>query len=402
MAVDSTNGAENPAVRAEILGLSQENIERIPLDTTVEGARRVAAKLLLNEQIVNMPGLSPEKHKELEMQTNAITMRGEYLDALAATMNERLQKEGAGIKKKFIDDLVEDKERGRNAMLNRLEGLNGLTEKDKKDLRKIIGHFALAEDSEDGKSYLTRWLNRDATNGYLVQEDYPVFQRIAKNAPKGAPEEKFLADLDGNFLKLRKMDPQNLTFIRSTPTMNPGGRFMLSLLLGGIALLSLLMARKSGRIPKKGLIALGLLLYIHRNPDSKLSALSSSRYEDLTKGLRGSPEGKAVIEALGDHNHRGALKDFAKREKQRQTLPPAQRNELLDSKKSMDELIGELGLKDGAAAKLRSMPVAEILALGRTLQKFNAEELEIAGEYAKEDVSKGNTADLKIEEPEKA
>ncbi len=396
-----TDGAKIPSrTSAEILGLSKENIERIPLDVSLEIARRTAAKMLLNEKILSMPGLSPEKRKELEDQTNAITLRGEYLDALAATMNERLEKEGAGIKEKFIK-LVENKGRGREKMLSRLEGLQGFTENDKEALRKIVGHFALADDSEDGKSYLTRWLNRDATNGRLVQQDLPVFERIEKNAPKDSEEGKFLAALRNNLLELRRMDPQNLTFVRSTPRMSAGGKFIVSLLLGGIALLSLLMARKSGRIPKKGLIALGLLLYIHRNPDSKLSALSSSRYEELTKSLRGTPGGKGVIEALGDRNHRTALKDFAKREKQRQTLAPTARNDLQSSKESMDELIGELGLKDAEAEKLRSMPVAEILELSKTLQKFNPEELEIAGEYAKAGASKEEISKVKVDEPEK-
>jgi hypothetical protein len=161
------------------------------------------------------------------------------------------------------------------------------------------------------------------------------------------------------------------------------------------------MARKSGRISKKGLLALGLLLYIHRNPDSRLSALSSARYEELTKTLRGTPEGKAVIEALGDRNNRNALKDYAKRENQRQKLAPGARGDLESEPESKEELIGELGLEDKAADKLRSMSFPEILALSKTLQKFNTEELDIASEYAKEGATKENLNDVKLEDAEK-
>ncbi len=392
----STAGTESPAFGPEDWDASHKkgsykkfleaNKESIPHKEPVSfAARRTVDKLQLALKIP-----SDEAQKIV----------GKYMDELAATMNERLAEEGKEVREKYIA-LINDPVRGRTAMEKRLDTLTGFTPNDQKALATIVGHFTILEKGEKGKSYLTRWMNRDATNGNLAQEDYPVFQRIAKNAPKGSPEEKFLTNLHENLRDLRRMDPYNLTFIRSTPTMNPGGKFIVSLLLGGIALFSLLMARKSGKLPKKGLVALGLLYYIHRNPDSKLSFLSSSRYETLTKELRGSKEGTAVIDALGDKKSRTALRDFAKREHQRQHLNPAQRSGLLSSEDSMKDLVAALRLGGKSESKLRSMQVNDILELSTTLQKFSREELSITGEFVATGSTKEDIAKIDLAEPKK-
>ena len=407
MSLDSsTAGAESPAFRPEEWDMSQENYknflqenaEKYPIDTTVAMARGVVKKLLLSQQVARMPGLSEEQLKILEARSDAIT--GKYLDELAATMQERLKKEGDGIREKYLL-LINDTEHGRDAMEATLEKLDGFTEKDKESLRKILEHFIVLDEGEKGKSYLTRWLNRDATNGYLVQEDYEVFQRIEKNILKNpknpSKEEQFLSMLRGNLVALRQMDPNNLTFIKSTPGLNPGGRFILTLLFGGIALMSLLMERKSGRIPKKGLVALGLLYYIHRNPASKLSFLSTPTYERLTTKLRGSDKGKKVIEALGDHANKDLHRDFAKQHRKRGKASPEQYKNLESSTKAREDLIAELGLK---GTPIEDMTTEEIIELSRELQKFpsDGEQLDIVGEFTKEGVTKENVQELKDQE----
>jgi hypothetical protein len=391
MATDpSTGGRERPAFRAEDWDSNKERESfRAFLESTKDAldhketmtvsARRTAERLQLALKIPS---------------EDAQRIVSKYLDDLAGTMNERLTLEGQGIRKAYTE-LINDRDRGTKAMENRLSKLTGLTEKDRKSLEAILSHFCLLKEGEKGTSYLTRWMNRDATNGRLAQQDYAVFKRI--HAPQGTPEKAFLDQLYQNMLELRKMDPQNLTFIDSAPSVSGGGKFVLSLLLGGIALFSLLMARKSGRIPKKGLIAIGLLFYLHRNPQSKLSFLSTPQYEELTKDLRGSKQGQEIIAALGDRRYRTALKNFTKREQQRQTIPAGARGNLSSSEQSLKDLSAALGLSPSAEALLKTKSPQQIAALSATLQKFNPEELNITGEFVKSGATKKSIDDIKVE-----
>ena len=393
MPTDPSTGAESPGFTPvqwdkanegeSFQNFLEANNESVKHKETVTTAAISVAKQL--QLALSIPSAEAEKIVQRNM------------GALTATMNERIQMEGVQVKEKYIA-LINDPVRGRSSMEGKLQKLNGFTEKDRKSLEGILSHFVVLGDKERGKSYLTRWMNRDATNGRLAQEDYEAFKRI--HAPEGSKEKAFLDQLYDNMLELRKMDPENLTFVNSMPRMSNGARFVASLLLGGIALFSLLMARKSGRIPKKGLVALGLLFYIHRNPESKLSFLSSSRYETLTKELRGSKEGTAVIDALGDKRNRTALRDFARRESKRQSLSATQRGGLQNSTDSINELTASLGLGGEKARKLRSMEVADILELSGTLQKFSREELDITGEFVKTGSTRKDIADIEIKEPE--
>lgn len=376
----------------DVLG---EHRESIPVDVTVETARHVAAKLLLHLKLASMPGHTDAERSALEERSHVITRK--YIGELAATMHTRLEEEGRQIRSAY-KTLIEDPTLGREAMLKRLDALQNLEPAHRKILEEIIGHFCVLEEGEKGKSLLGRWINRDAIHGALWRQDVEAWQRIRNVAPPEKPEGKLIADVGRQLQALRRLDPQNLTFDSSVPSLSPGGKFVVTLLLGGIALFSLLMARKSGTVSKKGLIAIGLLLYLYRNPESKLQFLSTPEYERLTEHLRGSPEGQQVIDALGSRGNAPALKDYAKREKLRRTLAPGARGDLPSVERSREELISDLGLKGDVAGKLRAKSPEDILALSTALQKFSPSGLDIAQNFAKEDVTRADTEKAKIEE----
>jgi len=377
--------------KEEFEDVLSEHRESIPVDVTVETARHVAAKLLLHLKLASMPGHTDAERSALEERSHVITRK--YIGELAATMHTRLEEEGRRIRSEY-----ETIASGREAMLTRLGALENLEPNHRKILEEIIGHFCVLEEGEKGKSLLGRWINRDAINGTLWRQDVEAWQRIRNVAPPEKPEGKLIADVGRQLQALRRLDPQNLTFDSSVPSLSPGGKFVATLLLGGIALFSLLMARKSGTMSKKGLVAIGLLLYLYRNPESKLQFLSTPEYERLTKNLRGSPEGQQVIDALGSRGNAPALKDYAKREKLRRTLAPGARGDLPSVEQSREELISDLGLKGDVAGKLRAKSPEDILALSTALQKFSPSELDIAQNFAKEDVTRADTGKAKIEE----
>jgi hypothetical protein len=187
------------------------------------------------------------------------------------------------------------------------------------------------------------------------------------------------------------MDPSNLTFVDTSPSLNPGTRFAMSCLLAGFGLFSLLISWKSGRVPIKGLMAIGLLVYLNSNRGSNLSFLSSPRYESLTQKLKGSEGGGAVIEALGESGNQRALNDFAKRERQRVSLPVTQpvtqREDFPESEQSYAILTEELGLGQQAAKILRTMLPSEIAELSRILKGLNAEEKEIFTQFVRRGIN---------------
>jgi len=369
-----------------------EHGEEIDLQSTINQARNTAKKLLIQQRMLGNPNMTQEQRKKLEATSEAITAK--YLDELASTMNVRLEGLGKHVRASY-EILIKDTERGTSAMENRLKGLAGFTDKDRATLEGILRHFCILDEGEKGKSFLSRWMHRDAMDGRLVAEDYAALQRI--HAPEGSKEKAFLDQLNRNLAELKNIDPQNLTFAKSTPSVSPGGKFVLSLLLGGIALLSFLVSRKTKRLPKKGLIALGLLYFLHRNPESKLSFLSSPEYERLTAKLRGKPAGQGLIESLGNRNNRRELLKFAKREQQRQTLPAAARGNLPDANTSLQDLSDALGLKKDEKALLASMPTQDIILLATTLQKFSTEELDKTATFVGEGVTKGDLGDVKLE-----
>ena len=357
-------------------------------DALVQNAVRVAGKLQL--ALTMSRGMEDAAAKKM---SDAIINK--YIDELAATMNARIQMEGEQVKKEFTE-LIQIKP----SLLSTLNGLKGFTDTDRGSLEKIIEHFALPDDADDGKSYLGTWMGRDAINGRLMQTDYAILSII--HAPQGTPEHAFLQEIENNMKKLQQMDPSNLTFINSTPSLRPGARFAWSFLLAGAGLFSLLIAWKNKSVPKKGLLAIGLLLYLNRNRDSKLSFLSSPQYQSLTKELQGTEEGKKVLQALGESGNRTALKEFAKRERSRTTLPVTQRKELPASEESYAMLIAEMGFgKESAEAKrIRAMPFSDIFELSKTLHKFNPEELEIAEQFVRRGIDPVKAAaEVPIVEP---
>lgn len=371
----------------------EEHAEQIPLDSTINEARRTAAKLLIQQKMLGNPRLTEQQRTNLAAASDAIT--GKYLDELASTMKVRLEGLGKHVRASY-QRLIEDPVRGTSAMEKRLDALTGFTARDRAALEGIISHFCILDEGRRGKSFLGRWMHRDAMDGRLVAQDYATLQRI--HAPQGSEEKAFLDQLNRNLAELKNIDPQNLTFAKSTPSLSPGGKFVLSLLLGGIALLSFLVARKTKRLPKKGLIALGLLYFLHRNPESKLSFLSSPEYERITEKLRGKPAGQGLIDALGKGNNRTALRNFAKRERQRQSLPAAARGNLPDAKESLRDLADALGLNNDEKALLASMATQDIILLATTLQKFSSAELDITATFVKEGATRKNLDEVKLEE----
>lgn len=372
--------------REQFQALLKESEKAIVLqDPLVYNARRVAQKLQLALQA---RGNSPEHSRE--MANKIIT---KYIDDLAGSMHERIQREGSLVREGYLKKVPDVQ-----AMLPKLEKLR-FTERDKEVMRRMIERFSdpAHPAAEDEKTYLGRWMDRDAVDGRLIAQDYDAFATIERNTLPGSEEQAFVRRLHEHLRDLRRLDPQNLTLYSSAPRMSNGGRFAVSLMLGAVGLLSLLVARKTGQIPKKGLMALGLLLYLNRNPGSKLAFITSENYEPLTKELQGTEEGRKIFAALGGRGNQEALAAFKRREKQRMQLPIGQREELPSVEESLKELMQDLGLQgkenerkeyvpSAEERKLREMGIENIISLSSTLQKFSEEELDIATDFVRRNI----------------
>ena len=375
-------------------------------DTLTQNAVRVAGKLQLALTVSR--GMEDAAAKKM---SDAIINK--YIDELAATMNTRIQMEGEGVRDQFLALSEAAPKEIKDALAEAKKANPQWYEMHEEQCENILGHFAPPPNMKDGEfiegekeekggSYLSshRWLGRPSIDGDLVKADWEIFRKI--HAVPGTKEQAALDAMEKNMRQLYDMDKSNMTFINSTPALRPGARFAWSFLLAGAGLFSLLIAWKNKSVPKKGLLAIGLLLYLNRNRDSKLSFLSSPQYQSLTKELQGTEEGKKVLQALGESGNRTALKEFAKRERSRTTLPVTQRKELPASEESYAMLIAEMGFgKESAEAKrIRAMPFSDIFELSKTLHKFNPEELEIAEQFVRRGIDPVKAAaEVPIVEP---
>lgn len=317
----------------------------------------------------------------------------EYIDELAASMNARLQAEGEKVREGFlalsatataqIEEAMK-KARGDKESPAWVEANDAL-------FQRIIGRFSPPASMPDGKleeSYLSPdiWQKRISIDGRLVQEDWDALQKI--KPPDGTAAHAAFEAMRGNLQQLQVIDSNNFTFIRSTPALRPGVRFALSFLLAGAALVSFLIATKTKRLPKKGLLALGLLLYLNRNRASPLSFLSGPRYAALTRELRGDAAGKEVFEKLGNKDNRTAIKEFVARERKRFSLPVHAREGFSNASESYATLMEALGIdpESSAGKRLRKMPPNDIAELSSAIHKFTPEEMEIAVQLVRRDV----------------
>lgn len=359
-----------------------ENKDALVLRDSIPGnAYRIAQKIHL------VFGVSPEKSQKIV---------NKYIDELAATVNERMQGEGERVRVEFLA-LSKSAPKEIQDLIREARKVNApWCDQHQEQFDVILGHFGLpstmqngkfleGEKGERGESYLTadRWQKRPSIDGELVRKDHEKLRNI--DAVPGSAEQLVLKAIDTNMRALYDMDRENMSFVNSAPSLRPGARFAWSFLLAGIVLYSGLIAWKTKRVPKKGLLALGLLLYLNRNRGSELRMLADGRYETLTKELQGSEEGKNVFQALGQSGNRTALKEFAAREKKRQSLPANQREGLPSSDESYALLTEELGFTPESVGgkKLRSMPVADIYELSKSLQRFSDEEMEIAMQFVR-------------------
>lgn len=393
--VSSTGTPETPAIpsgdwnptKEEYQAFLQEHEESISLRATVvQNAANVANKLKLALTVSH-------QMQEKDAEKKSWEIVNKYIDELAATMNARIQMEGEGVRDQFLalseaapkeiqDALAEAKKANPQWYDMHEERLETILEHFAPPPNMKNGGFIEGEKEEKGGSYLSshRWLGRPSIDGDLVRADWEIFRKI--HAVPGSTEQAALNVIESNMRTLYDMDQGNLTFVNSTPPLRPGARFAWSFLLAGAGLFSLLVARKTKRFPKKGLLAIGLLVYLNRNRDSRLFFLSGPRYEALTKKLQGSEGGKAVFQALGESKNRTALKEFVKRER---SLPVIERKDLPDSEESYATLIDNIGLAKNkeAAKRLREMSFSDIEELSKTLQQFNPEELEIAEQFVR-------------------
>ncbi|TSC97252.1 MAG: hypothetical protein Greene101449_1254 [Candidatus Peregrinibacteria bacterium Greene1014_49] len=371
-------------------------------DTLLQNAARVADKLKI-ALIVS------QKMTEKKAIQESNTIIEHYLDELREAMGKLAQMKGEEVRDQFltlsvtapkeIQDALEEAQKAnpeRYAQWHDTKDPNlGGSVGDV--LEKIIGHFTppgqIAEDGtfaweegEKGSSYLTpnRWQNRPSIDGALVRADYEIFRKI--HATPGSKEQAVLDAVYRNMKKLYTMDKSNMTFVNSTPALRPGVRFMFTLFFAGVTIYSLLLAKKDPKQLWKTGIAIGFLLFLIRKPDSELRFLSGPRYEALTKKLQGTEAGKAVFLALGKPENRDALNKFAKRERLR-ALAPVSQGGIPNSKESKRLLLQDMGIGEGSpAGKILmddAMPVANILELSQTLQKFSEEELGIAEQFVR-------------------
>lgn len=329
-----------------------------------------------------------------EAKIQADDLVREYIDALAASMNARLQAEGEKVRVGFlalsatapaqIEEAIE-KARVDKESPAWVEANDAL-------FQRIIGRFSPPASMPDGKleeSYLSPdiWQKRISIDGRLVQEDWDALQKI--KPPDGTAAHAAFEAMRGNLQQLQVIDSNNFTFIRSTPALRPGVRFALSFLLAGAALVSFLIATKTKRLPKKGLLALGLLLYLNRNRASPLSFLTGPRYAALTRELRGTEEGKKVFEALGDKSNTTTfIKEFVTRERQRFSLPVHAREGFPSVDESYATLTKDLGFEPESkeGKMLRKMSSQDIGELSGIISKFTPKEMEIAVQFVRRDV----------------
>ncbi|MEK7563725.1 MAG: hypothetical protein AAB544_05035 [Patescibacteria group bacterium] len=363
-------------------------------ETLAQNAATVMEKLKL---LLTMRNGLPDG--EAKIQADKLVR--EYIDELAASMNARLQAEGEKVRVGFlalsatataqIEEAIE-KARGDKESPAWVDANDAL-------FRRIIGRFSPPASMPDGKleegavtekgeSYLSpdAWQKRISIDGKLVQEDWDALQKI--KPPDGTAAYAAFEAMRGNLQQLQVIDSNNFTFIRSTPALRPGVRFALSLFLAGATLISFLIATKTKRLPKKGLLALGLLLYLNRNRASPLSFLSGPRYAELTRELRGDAAGKEVFEKLGDKDHRTDIKEFVARERKRFSLPVHAREGFSNADESYATLMEALGIdpESSAGKRLRKMPPNDIAELSSVIHKFTPEEMEIAVQLVRRDV----------------
>ncbi|OGJ59310.1 hypothetical protein A2881_00020 [Candidatus Peribacteria bacterium RIFCSPHIGHO2_01_FULL_55_13] len=333
-----------------------------------------------------------------EAQPHADRLVHFYIDELVASMNESLQAEGEKVREGFLalsataPTQIEAAIKKANKESPAWVAANDVL------FQRIMDRLSPPASMPDGKpeegavtkkgeSYLSpdAWQKRISIDGRLVQEDWDALQKIKPPSDADAAYAAF-ETISGSLQQLQVIDSNNFTFIRSTPALRPGVRFALSFVLAGAALVSFLVAMKTKRLPKKGLLALGLLLYLNRNRASRLSFLSGSGYEPLTTALRGTEEGKQVFEALGDKSNAQAIKDFTDREKKRFSLPVNAREGFPKVDASYTTLISELGLKSEAGEKLRKMSAENIGKLSAITSKFTPEEMEIALQFVRRNI----------------